>query len=101
MDTFHTQSAEWARVNVEPEHAAAAIVRRVTRFDDMAEDFFDSVASGVDAAIDEIDVATFGVIDAQVRTAVSMEVEAQAKRLALEMIRDLAASQGKEKTLPF
>ena len=101
MNPFVEQSVEWARVNVEPEHAAAAIVRRVTRFDDMAGEFFDSVDAGVDAAIDEIDVATFGVVVDRVRTAVSAEVEAQAKRFALQMIRDLAANQGKEKTLPF
>jgi len=101
MNPFVEQSVEWARVSVEPEDAAAAIVRRVTRFDDMADEFFASIEAGVDAALDEIDVHSLCVVAAQLRTTASMEVEAQAKRLALQMLRDLLANQGEEATLPF
>jgi hypothetical protein len=98
MNPFHTQSVEFARLNVKPEHAAASFITQMT---DKGGEFLDSVDAGVEAAMDEIDKATFCVVVAQVRTVWSMEVEAQAKRLALQMIRDLAADNKKEEQVPF
>ena len=103
MNVIIRQALEMAenKLVVEREHVAAAVVRCITSDDDLIEDYEESVDAGVEAAIEEIDVATLCAVSEAISEAASAEVKAQAKRLALLMIRDFAARSGQEMDLPF
>lgn len=66
---------------------AAAIVNRDTFVHEPDE----AVEAGVSAAIEEIDDATFDAAFDVIQKRVSDEIEGQAKKIALRMLRELAA----------
>ena len=89
------------KLAVEREHVAAAVVRCITNDDDLIEDYAESVDAGVEAAMEDIDEATLSDLSDAISEAARADVEAQAKRLALLMIRDFAARGGQEMDVPF
>jgi hypothetical protein len=103
MSDILKQAIEMAetKLAVEREHAAAAVVRNVLDDDDLIDDYVQSVDAGVTAAIEETDEATLQTVVVAIREAAQVKVEAQSKRLALQMIRDLAADNKKEEHVPF
>ena len=88
-------------IDVEREHAASGVVKYIADEDELIDDYARSVDAGVRAAIEEIDEATFVAVSDAIREAASTEVKAQAKRLALRLMRDLAARSGQEMDVPF
>jgi hypothetical protein len=103
MNLLLEQTSEIAKVklNVEREDAAAMVVEHVLNGDDAINDYVDGVFAGAAAAIEEVDVATLLRVSEAIRTVASEQIEAEAKRLALQMIRDLAADNKKEEQVPF
>ena len=83
------------------EDAVYGVVRSVTDAYDLMDDYQESVYAGVRAAIEEIDEATVVAVKDAIREAANAEVKAQAKRLAMRLIRDWAASSGQETDVPF
>ena len=103
MTTIISQALEMAglKLEVERDHAVSRVVKYITDEDELIDDYVKSVDAGVRAAIEEIDDASLVAVNDAIREAASAEVEAQAKRLALRLMRDLAARSGQEMDVPF
>lgn len=103
MNQLIAQVVEMAEGSLEVDRADAekAVAGHLAEFCEFGNTFEEDVTAGVKAAIDEIDEVTWRTIVDAIEAAASAEVESQAKRLALQMFRDLAASQRKDATLPF
>ena len=89
------------KLAVEREHAAAAVACLVLDDEDLIADYAQSIDAGATAAIEETDAATLQTVVVAIREAALGTVEAHSKWLALQMIRDLAASRRKEDRFPF
>lgn len=85
-------------LEVDAADAERALAECLADHCEFGDTFEEDVTAGVKAAIDEIDEATWQAVVDAIQAAASTEVEAQAKRLALRMIRDLAANQENDKT---
>jgi hypothetical protein len=103
MSDILKQAIEMAetKLAVEREHAAAAVVHIVVDDEDLIADYAQGVDAGVTAAIEESDAATLQTVVVAIREAARAKVESHSKRLALQMIRDLAANHRKEDKVPF
>ena len=79
------------RIAVDEAPAANALAREIIteHIDVLMPD--DAIESGVQAAIEEIDEATFAFAVDVIRDRVAAEVEGQAKAIALRMLREAAA----------
>ena len=86
---------------VKREHVAAALLSYVRDCDDAVDDYSDEVYEGVEAALVDTDVVTVHKVSDVVRKVANDLIAAEAKRIALELIRDLAADNKKEDYVPF
>lgn len=103
MNATVRQALETAenKLAVERKDVAAAVVRFFARDDYLIEDYEESVHAGVAAAMEGIDEATMHALSDAISQAARAHVQAQAKRQALLMIRDVAARNGQEMDAPF
>jgi hypothetical protein len=84
------------RVDVDGEKIAAALAADIVERDAFDMHPSEAINDGIAAAIEEIDEATFSDAFDAVQSRVYAEVEAQAKRVALRMLRELAAQARRE-----
>ena len=73
------------------ERVAEALARDITSRDQFAHESEEAIEAGVSAAIEEIDDETFDAAFDAIQRRVSDEIEGQAKKVALRMLRELAA----------
>ena len=78
-------------IEVANDTVATALATSIVSGDMFEDEPEEAIEAGVQAAIDEIDNTTFEAAFDVIQAAVSVEVEGQAKRIALRMIRELAA----------
>lgn len=69
---------------------AASLAADIVNRDTFTHEPDEAIKAGVEAAIEELDDATFDDAFDAVQAAVSAEIESQAKILALRMLRELA-----------
>jgi predicted N-acetyltransferase YhbS len=79
------------RVEVCEVKVAAALADDIVNRDTFDTECADDILAGVSAAIEEIDDATFDAAFDLVQSRVAVEIEGQAKRIALRLLRELAA----------
>jgi len=79
------------RIELDHELAADALAREIIHEHIDTLTPTEAVEAGVQAAIEEIDEATFDLVVDVIRDRVIAEVESQAKAIALRMLRETAA----------
>lgn len=84
------------QIEVEHDKVAVALAASIVTYLTCDTDSTEAVVAGVDAAIDEIDNETLDTAIEAIEATVSAKVTGEAKRIALKMIRDLAAQTGDE-----
>ncbi len=84
---------EWAseRVEVDGERVAASLVQRIVDEHMVAVVPTDAVDNGVAEAVEDFDDESFSAVVDLVSERVHLEVESQAKRIALRLLGEMAA----------
>jgi len=84
------------KVEVDASQVATTVAAEIVNRDGFDLMPTDAIEAGVAAAIDEIDERTFSHACDALQSRVSAEIEGQAKRIALRMLRELAVKAQRE-----